>query len=87
LSPPGSILIPHERAAENVKGAADGQIDFAAGKLLYPCDVVQMARTTGVGRRQTDTFAEQAYQVFINSQALAFDIGSMNQELGAKWLL
>ena len=81
--PRDAFIEVNARAAEYIEGAADGDVHVAPANVVSELEVGEAAGTASVSDRNPLPLAEQAEQVFVHAAALAFDVGSVNEEFRA----
>jgi len=84
LVPCEAVRVADAGAAEDVEGAADGDIDATVAEVVSALEVVERAGTSGVGDGAAVPLAEEGEQFLVHACAFPFHVSGVDEEFGAE---
>ena len=85
LVPFDTLIECHSRATEDIQRTANCQIHSSLAGRVDLFQVLQIARTSGIGHRDGTPVSQSGYQFLVDTLLQALYICSVDQELGAIW--
>jgi hypothetical protein len=82
LVPLNALVKRHSGATEDIQSTTNSQVDFALAIIVHLLQILEMARTAGIGNGDGAPLGQPRHQFLINTLLKAFYVGSVNQEFG-----
>jgi hypothetical protein len=82
LVPLNALVKRHSGATEDIQSTTNSQVDFALATGVHFLQILEMARTPGIGDGDGAPLGQSRHQFLINALLKALHIGSVNQEFG-----
>lgn len=84
LIPSDEIVEAERFSAEEIEGAADGDVHVALREAVDGFQVGKGGSAAGVGERAVRPAAEKTHELGVDALAESFDVGGVDEEFGAE---